>query len=83
VEDENGGAQIFFDYFQKPEQANEFKYYFLCVLHAFLQMFRIFRIYFDTQFKIVDSAWELRIEELGRVLPTRIRALKNRGAGAI
>lgn len=73
---ENGDTTVQFNYFHKPEKAIEFRYYFLCVLYSYYQMFLIFRKYFDNQFKIIDSGWESRIEELGKVLPRKIKALK-------
>ena len=74
----DGNVEVLFDYFHKPAKAEEFKYYFLCVLHAYLQIFLIFRKYFDGQFRILDPGWEGRIEELGRVLPRKIMAMKER-----
>lgn len=79
IRDVNRDTEVLFDYFHKPENPEEFKYYFLCVLHAYFQMFLIFRKYFDGQFRIVDPGWEGRIESLGRLLPEKIRNLRGRG----
>ena len=78
IRDEKGNVQVLFDYFHKPGSSDQFKYYFLCVLHAYLQMFGIFRRYFDNQFRIVDPSWEGKIAELERILPNRIKALRNK-----
>ncbi len=78
VRDEKGNVKVLFDYFHKPGDEDEYRYYFLCILHAYLQMFNIFREYFDREFKIVDPAWEGRIQELSRILPSRIRAFRDR-----
>jgi hypothetical protein len=73
---ETGDVEVTFDYFQKPGRVEEFKYYFLSVLHAYYQMFGIFRTYFDREFKIVEMGWEKRIATLGQELPARIAKLK-------
>jgi hypothetical protein len=75
---ELGDVEVVFDYFHKPEKPDEFKYYFLSVLHAYYQMFGIFREYFDGEFKVIDPAWERRIEVLAHELPLKIKALKDR-----
>lgn len=75
---DDGDTSVDFDYFHKPDNDVEFRYYFACLLHAYYRIFLIFRKYFDTQFRIFDSQWEGRIAELEEVLPRQVRTLKSR-----
>lgn len=51
-----------FHYFQFPKEEQEYKQYFVYILIAFLEIFYIFKLFFDS--KLTDKSWEETIKDL-------------------
>lgn len=75
-------GEVLVHYFQFPRNPDEYRFYFLVVLQAFFLMFRIFKIFFDKQLKIIDPNWETTIRELGPLLDQRRQAAYARFDGS-
>ena len=58
-------GHIIIRYFQFAKQDEECHFYFISTLQAFYLMFKIFKLFFDVNLKIIDPKWELVIETLG------------------
>ncbi|MCF8043184.1 MAG: hypothetical protein K9K65_16910 [Desulfarculaceae bacterium] len=68
-EDSSDRYELFLHYFQFPKGGSEeYRFYFLSVLQAFLLIFLIFKIFFSQKLRIIDPVWEQRIAKLGTYL---------------
>lgn len=52
-------------YFQFPRDEEEYRFYYVTILHAFHSMFMIFKLFLDQKLKVIDPKWELTIHDLG------------------
>ena len=52
-------------YFQLPRDFEEYRFYYITILCSFHSMFLVFKLFLDQKLKILDSKWELTIQELG------------------
>lgn len=51
-------------YFQFPGKPEEYEHYFVLMLVAFLNMFKVFKVFWDRTLKIIDLHWEESIHNL-------------------
>lgn len=76
--DSIGRKELRVHYFQFPKKKSEYQFYFIATLQGFYLMFRIFKVFFDQNLKILDMNWEHLIETLGKKLYEQRKAYKAR-----
>jgi hypothetical protein len=74
---EEGIKKSFFNYFQVPDSFEETRYYFVLTLLAFLHMFIIFKVFFNSKLIIIDPPWEQKINDLRKKLESLIKRYSN------
>ncbi|GEM_PF-3997359 len=76
--DANGKKELRVHYFQFPKKKPEYQFYFIATLQGFYLMFRIFKVFFDQNLKIIDIHWEQLIETLGKKLDEQRKLYKSK-----
>ena len=76
--DANGKKELRVHHFQFPKKKSEYQFYFIATLQGFYLMFKIFKIFFDQNLKIIDINWEQRIEVLGKKIDEQRKIYKTR-----